>query len=243
MNIVTKISFHFYPLVSLRLKLREICVTCPEPSRTDPWSMNYLCAYKAPYKAPLQLSRILYKSALFMQNEPNFRKVKLNVNNVLTRDYERMDTWSIGKNEPKTNPNEPNFKKAKMNANSLLTKAYENQPLRSGPENKPNQTQSHNPVTPKGAASNKCAGNPGRMGRYSTHSAIFRIQPCVLSAHLLRRSLHNTRVGCRRRSARGAMRHWQLRPLPCGTRTHRSWPFPAACVFQARRWADRSARL
>jgi hypothetical protein len=39
-----------------------------------------------------------------MQNEPNFQKVKLNVNKVLTKDYDQMDTWSIRKNEPKTNP-------------------------------------------------------------------------------------------------------------------------------------------
>jgi len=44
-----------------------------------------------------------------------------------------MDTWSIGKNEPKTNPNEPKtnpneakFKKAKMNVTSYITKEYEN---------------------------------------------------------------------------------------------------------------------
>ena len=37
---------------------------------------------------------------LFMQNEPKFRKVKLNVNKVLTKDYEQMDTWSIGKTKP-----------------------------------------------------------------------------------------------------------------------------------------------
>ncbi len=47
------------------------------------------------------------KNKLFLQNEPKFRKVKLNVNKVLTKIYEQMDTWSIGKNEPKTNPNEP----------------------------------------------------------------------------------------------------------------------------------------
>jgi len=38
---------------------------------------------------------------LFLQNEPKFRKVKLNVNKVLTKDYDKMDTWSIRKNEPK----------------------------------------------------------------------------------------------------------------------------------------------
>ncbi len=37
---------------------------------------------------------------LFMQNKANFRKVKLNVNKVLTKDYDRMDTWSIRKTKP-----------------------------------------------------------------------------------------------------------------------------------------------
>jgi hypothetical protein len=42
-----------------------------------------------------------------MQNEPNFRKSQVHVNKVLTKDYEILDTWWSGKNEPKTNPNEP----------------------------------------------------------------------------------------------------------------------------------------
>jgi hypothetical protein len=57
------------------------------------------------------------KNNLFMQNEPKFQKVKLNVNKVLTTDYDKMDTWSIRKNEPKTNPNEP-----KTNPNSKRPK-------------------------------------------------------------------------------------------------------------------------
>ncbi len=52
-----------------------------------------------------------------MQNEPKIRKVKFNVTKVLTRNYDLMDTWSIRKNEPKTNPNEPKFKKAKNERN------------------------------------------------------------------------------------------------------------------------------
>ena len=52
---------------------------------------------------------------LFLQNEPKFRKVKLNVNKVLTMDYEQMDTWLSGKNEPKTNPNEPKTNPIKPN--------------------------------------------------------------------------------------------------------------------------------
>jgi len=47
------------------------------------------------------------KNKLFLQNEPNFRKSQVNVSDVLTRIYVQMDTWSIRKNEPKTNPNEP----------------------------------------------------------------------------------------------------------------------------------------
>jgi hypothetical protein len=47
---------------------------------------------------------------LFMQNEPKFRKVKFNVNKVLTRDYVQLDTWSIRKNEPKTNPIQTQYK-------------------------------------------------------------------------------------------------------------------------------------
>jgi hypothetical protein len=60
---------------------------------------------------------------LFMQNKAKFRKVKLNVSKVLTKDCEQMDTWSIRKtkpiqsqlkpikcqNKPNTNPNKANI--------------------------------------------------------------------------------------------------------------------------------------
>jgi hypothetical protein len=56
----------------------------------------------------LQLRKITYEIInLFLQNEPNFRKSQVNVTVFNTRNYEQMDTWSIRKNEPKTNPNEP----------------------------------------------------------------------------------------------------------------------------------------
>ncbi len=44
---------------------------------------------------------------LFMQNKANFRKVKLNVNKVLTKNYEQMDTWSIGKTKPIQSQSKP----------------------------------------------------------------------------------------------------------------------------------------
>jgi uncharacterized protein len=63
--------------------------------------------------------------------------------------YGKMDTWSNGKNEPKTNPNEPNSKKAKMNVNRALTMDYENISNWAICENEPNsnpiQTQFHSP--------------------------------------------------------------------------------------------------
>ncbi len=60
-----------------------------------------------------------------MQNEPKFRKVKLNVTKVLTKDYDQMDTWSIRKNEPKRTQNEPNqsqFQKGQNERNVLHNK-------------------------------------------------------------------------------------------------------------------------
>ncbi len=41
---------------------------------------------------------------LFMQNKANFRKSQMNVNKVLTMDYEKRTLGERGKNEPKTNP-------------------------------------------------------------------------------------------------------------------------------------------
>jgi hypothetical protein len=47
---------------------------------------------------------------LFMQNKANFRKSQMNVTNLLVRDYVQMDTWSIRKNKPKTNPIQTQYK-------------------------------------------------------------------------------------------------------------------------------------
>ncbi|MHC4284038.1 MAG: hypothetical protein ACYSWZ_13860 [Planctomycetota bacterium] len=47
---------------------------------------------------------------LFMQNKPKFRKSQMVVNKVLTKNYEQMDTWSIRKNKPNSNPIQTQFK-------------------------------------------------------------------------------------------------------------------------------------
>ena len=49
------------------------------------------------------------KNKLFLQNEPKFRKSQMNVSYILTKDYEKIDTWLSGKNEPKTNPIKANI--------------------------------------------------------------------------------------------------------------------------------------
>ena len=38
------------------------------------------------------------------QNEPKFKKAKMNVTSILTVDYENKSNWAICENEPKTNP-------------------------------------------------------------------------------------------------------------------------------------------
>ena len=54
--------------------------------------------------SPLHLSRVLYKSNLFMQNKPNFQNSQMNVNPYNTTDYERKRNWTLGQNKPNSNP-------------------------------------------------------------------------------------------------------------------------------------------
>ena len=77
--------------------------------------MNYLTTHKhressylRAYKAPLHLSRNLYKSALFMQNKPNFLDALMNVTSFYTVDYENKSNWKLGENKPNTKPIKPN---------------------------------------------------------------------------------------------------------------------------------------
>ena len=107
---------------------------------TEPQNLSHEMILRA-YKA-LHLSRTLYKSALFMQNKPNLPDAQMNINSLLTKDYENVPLRRRGENKPNTNPIKPNLRKAEMNLNFYLTKDYENERLRRCGENKPNQTQS-----------------------------------------------------------------------------------------------------
>jgi len=70
--------------------------------------INDLCLYICRATSTNVMSAL--QIHLFLQNKAKFRKVKLNVNKVLTKDYEQLDTWSIRKKQSQTNPN-----KAKTN--------------------------------------------------------------------------------------------------------------------------------
>jgi hypothetical protein len=45
-----------------------------------------------------------------MQNKANFRKSQMNASSYITKKYEQMDTWSIRKNKPNSNPIQSQFK-------------------------------------------------------------------------------------------------------------------------------------
>jgi hypothetical protein len=71
--------------------------------RVNPWLINDNCRETfTDVMSALQIGP-------FCSNKPNFRKSQMNVNKVSTSDYDKMDTWSIRKNEPKRTQNEPKF--------------------------------------------------------------------------------------------------------------------------------------
>jgi len=84
-----------------------------------------------------------------MQNKPNFQNAQINVNKVLTKDYENKRLCRCVKTNPiqtqyKANTN-PIPEMPKMNVTSILTKDYENEtafkPQKNKPNSNPKQTQ------------------------------------------------------------------------------------------------------
>jgi len=96
-------------------------------NRRNPRLINDLRLFNALYNCRETSTYIesSLQNKLFMQNKANFRKVKLNVNNVLTRDYDRMDTWSIRKTKPiqsQLKPIKANSKPIKANSKPIKAK-------------------------------------------------------------------------------------------------------------------------
>ena len=71
----------------------------------NPWLINDLHAFgiSTTVERALQIR-------LFMQNKANFRKVKLNVNKVITVDYEKRTLGQHGKNKANTKPIQTQYK-------------------------------------------------------------------------------------------------------------------------------------
>jgi hypothetical protein len=95
-------------------------------NQRNPRLMKYLRAYKA----PLHLSRTLYKSPLFMQNKPNFLDAQMNVSPVKTMNYEQITMNNANKNKPNSKPIQTQSNPIKANIMPKQT------------QYKPNQTQS-----------------------------------------------------------------------------------------------------
>jgi len=58
----------------------------------------------------LHLSRVLYKSTLFMQNKPNLLKTQMNITPVLTKYYENKPLRPRRENKPNSNPIQSQYK-------------------------------------------------------------------------------------------------------------------------------------
>ncbi len=107
---------------------------------------------------------------LFMQNKAKFRKSQMNISNLITKYYDKKDTWWDGKKQSQTNPNKPKFKKAKMNVTSIITKGYENKPPILAPKKqsqiskrqKPMQTSLPQRIMKKTAFSGSDKTNPNK---------------------------------------------------------------------------------
>jgi len=75
-------------------------------TQTAPLSplLNEVKSPRAGILGPLHLSRTLYKSALFMQNKPNFLNTQINVNSNLTSRYENRWLCTCPQKQTQSNP-------------------------------------------------------------------------------------------------------------------------------------------
>ena len=80
-----------------------------------------------------------------MQNKPNFRKAKMNVSNIITRNYKNFIPLAGQKNKPNSNPIKPNFRKAQMDVSLYVIEDYRKNDAFAVQKNKPNS----NPISEK----------------------------------------------------------------------------------------------
>jgi hypothetical protein len=99
------------------------------------------------FAGALQLSSALYKSAPFLQNEPNLPRDKTNATSFAAKVYENKPPLPQSKKRTQSNPNEPNFKIGNINISTARTKAYINEQRTISNERYSKRTQS-NPIFP-----------------------------------------------------------------------------------------------
>jgi hypothetical protein len=80
---------------------------------------------KAPKRKPTKDYVRIYK--LFMQNKPNFRNNKMNINTFATMRYGKLDTLDGRKNKPNSNPIKPKTKPIQTQFNPKQTQFKANQ--------------------------------------------------------------------------------------------------------------------
>ncbi len=85
------------------------------------------CLYFVLYAVgALHLSRVLYKSTLFMQNKANLLDSRMNVTSVITKDYENVCL----RRASKTNPIQSQFKAKQSQSNPISNPISNPAPLR-----------------------------------------------------------------------------------------------------------------
>ncbi len=103
---MTKMSSRYYcvPLcLSAFVAVSKFIQIIGQISRLRCASLEMTTKWIPAHKPPI-LPNLSTIYNLFMQNEPNFGKAQMNVNKVLTKDYEEKCGKDLWKNEPKTNP-------------------------------------------------------------------------------------------------------------------------------------------
>ncbi len=114
---------------------------------------------------------------LFMQNKPNLRRARMNVNSLITKYYRKNDDFVVRLNKP-------NFRYGQNERKLTYNKGLQKKRLFSTPKNKPKQTQFTKGQNEQKIACRKIRPHPRTRSltfRWSSHSII----PCLIGRTML----------------------------------------------------------
>jgi len=114
---------HFSSLLTIEHRVSSNQRPATRSARTSAHKKTFLCKTNPIFPDFAPKTRILPKNkpnsnpikANQSQFKPNFRKAKMNVSSVKTKDYEKNDIFSIPQNKPNSNPIKPNQSQFKPN--------------------------------------------------------------------------------------------------------------------------------